>query len=231
MPDAANLSTIRKQALAELSKWCRELEPLLQPELGPEQTLATLSELPSELERLLVLMPDPGWRASQMRSFSMGGAIYIAIYLVLHRRGKTAAQVWPICEQATRNRFARMPALSQKLMSWALFSTLWKLLTAYLAGRSQNAAVGGWKLAYLPKQPGQFDYGVTYHRCAIFQLAKDVGATEFAPFICQADIVGSDVFGWGLQRTETLAQGGKCCDFRFRKGQRTEVTSKLPIIS
>ncbi len=230
MPDPANLSTIAKRARAELSKWCRELEPLLEAELGPEQTLATLAELPSELERLLVLMPDPGWRASQMRSFSLGGAIYIAIYLVLHRCGKTAAQVWQICEQATRNRFARMPALSQKVMSWALFSTLWKLLTASLAGRSQHAAVGGWQLAYLPKQPGQFDYGVTYHRCAIHQLALDAGASEFAPFICQADIVGSDVLGWGLQRTETLAQGGNRCDFRFRKGQRTEVKSKLPIL-
>ena len=146
MSGTANLSTIRRHALAELSKWCRELEPLLQPELGPEQTLATLTELPAELERLLVLVPDPGCRAGQMRSFSLGGAIYIAIYLVLHRRNKTAAQVWQLCEQATRNRFARMPTLSQKLLSWALFSTPWKLLTERLGGRAESAGVGGWEL-------------------------------------------------------------------------------------
>ena len=33
----------------------------------------------------------------------------------------------------------------------------------------------------------------------------------------------SEELGWGLRRTMTIAGGGQRCDFRFRKGQPTEV--------
>lgn len=230
MADQTTLVTKKAQALQELSLWTKEFAPLLHRELGQVEADATLGALPAELMRLLALMPDPGWRAPQLRAFSMSGAIYIALYLQLKQRGKTAAQVWAICEQATRSHFLNMPAVSRKLLSWTIFSSLWKFLSRSLARRTKRDVVGGWQLDYVPRQAGEFDYGVSYRRCAIFQLAQDVGAQEFAPFICQADVVGSEVFGWGLLRTETLAQGGKQCDFRFRRHQATAVRVKLPVL-
>jgi len=38
----------------------------------------------------------------------------------------------------------------------------------------------------------------------------------------------SDAMGWGLKRTETLADGCDKCDFRFRKGAQTEISSRTP---
>jgi hypothetical protein len=72
-------------------------------------------------------------------------------------------------------------------------------------------------------------YGVNYRRCAIRELALSQGAADFAPYICLSDIVGSEKFGWGLKRSETLAQGGTRCDFRFRKGGDTDVKVHLPM--
>ena len=230
MSDHTTLVTKKAQALHALSLFAKELAPLLPRELGPSEADATLGALPAELVRLLALMPDPGWRAPQMRAFGISGAIYLALYLQLKQRGKTAEQAWDLCEQATRSQFLKMSALSRKLLSWATFSSPWKFLARGLARRTQSEAVGGWQLDYFPRQAGEFDYGVSYRRCAIFQLAKDAGAGEFAPFICQADIVASEVLGWGLLRTETLAQSGKQCDFRFRRHQATSVRVKLPVL-
>lgn len=54
-------------------------------------------------------------------------------------------------------------------------------------------------------------------------------AADFAPHICLDDIIGSEVLGWGLVRTETLAQGGTRCDFRFKRGGATDVQVRLPV--
>lgn len=222
------LSSVSKQAHTELKKWQTAFTPLVEEALAASRAKQALSELPTELSRLLTLMPDPG---PQMRMFSIGGAIYIALYLVLHRQGMSAAQVWTICDAATRKRFTGMSKLTKWLLSWTMFSPLWRMLTRRLAAQSKVAPVGGWVVEYLPAEPGQYDYGVTYRRCAIAQLAHDVGAQDFAPYICQSDIIGSDAFGWGLARTKTIAQGDSHCDFRFRRGAATDVKVKLPVIS
>ncbi len=222
------LSSVSTQAHAELKKWQPEFAPLVEKTLSADRARQALAELPTEFSRLLTLMPDPG---PQMRAFSVGGAIYIAVYLVLHRQGLSAAQVWTICDEATRQRFTGMSRLAKWLLSWTMFSLPWRFLTQRLADRSKLGPVGGWVVDYLPAQPGQFDYGVTYRRCAIAQLAHDVGAQDFAPYICQSDIIGSEVFGWGLARTQTIAQGDAQCDFRFRRGAPTDVKVKLPVIS
>ena len=41
-----------------------------------------------------------------------------------------------------------------------------------------------------------------------------------------SDIALSDAMGWGLIRTETLADGCERCDFRFKKGGKTRISSK-----
>jgi hypothetical protein len=54
------------------------------------------------------------------------------------------------------------------------------------------------------------------------------GGEEFAPYICMSDIALSDAMGWGLIRTQTLADGCDNCNFRFKEGTATQITSKTP---
>lgn len=225
------MATMTKQALRELAGWDVEFHPLIAERVGEELARDVQRDVRQRLEALLPMMPDPGWKAPQMRVFSLSGALYIAYYLALRDRGQTAAEVWQICEQGTRNRFLHMSKMSRRFLSWSIFSAPWKLLGKWLAQRCRQDSVGGWRMQYVPQRGAEFDYGVTYTRCAIHQLAQDAGAREFAPFICQADVVGSEVFDWGLRRTETLAQGGATCDFRFRRGGSTEVRFRLPVIA
>ncbi|MFQ5866689.1 MAG: L-2-amino-thiazoline-4-carboxylic acid hydrolase [bacterium] len=63
--------------------------------------------------------------------------------------------------------------------------------------------------------------------CSIYKFMQDQGAEEFAPYVCLSDIALSNTFGWELIRTETLAGGSKRCDFRFKKGGKTKISSTV----
>ncbi|NIO39248.1 MAG: hypothetical protein GTO41_03020, partial [Burkholderiales bacterium] len=73
-----------------------------------------------------------------------------------------------------------------------------------------------------------FDFGVNYLKCGNYQFAIKHGGEAFAPYICMSDVALSEGMGWGLRRTQTLADGCNHCDFRFRKGAPTQITSKTP---
>jgi hypothetical protein len=55
---------------------------------------------------------------------------------------------------------------------------------------------------------------------------KDSLLKEFDQIISLME--GSLVKRWGLVRTQTLADGCRHCDFRFKKGAATQVFSKTP---
>lgn len=70
-----------------------------------------------------------------------------------------------------------------------------------------------------------FDYGLDYLECAGCTFLTQQGAPELAPLLCGLDKASSEILGWGLTRTMTLAKGYKKCDFRFKKGGKTNIES------
>lgn len=226
----ASLDGLQSTALAELGKWRPHFEAALEGSgVSGGDARAIVAGARARLTALLPSAPDPGFAAPHMRAFSISGAMYVAVYLELASRGHDAKSAWAICEVATRARFAAMSGLEKRLASDGMFSWPMKTLSRWLAKKSHDAAVGGWVFSFVEGEAGAFDYGVDYERCAIRELAVANGAAAFAPYICLADVPGSEQFGWGLTRTETIAQGGKRCDFRFRRGAETRVKVRLPI--
>lgn len=213
---------------AELDGWADDFVGALSAREGEATARAILDDARERLDAMLATIPDPGWAAPQMRAFTIGGAIYVAVHLALAARGGGAKESWAVCEEATRAHFARMRGMQRKLATDGMFGWPMKALSRWLAKRSQDEPVGGWVFDFVEPSEG-FDYGVDYRRCAIRELAIANGAADFAPYICLADVPGSEAFGWGLARSETLAQGGARCDFRFRRGGATDVKVRLPI--
>jgi hypothetical protein len=226
----STLDALRSRVLRELDGWLPDLRDALAAHEPAETVEAVLAETRAKLVEILPKAEDPGWTAPHMRAFTIGGAIYVAFYLALAPRGRDAAWVWSVCDVATRSHFARMGAIEKKLASDGLFGWPMKALSRWLASRSVQTPVGGWVFRFVEGGgDAGFEYGVDYERCAIRELAIASGAAELAPYICLADVPGSEAFGWGLERTETLAQGGKRCDFRFRRGRETRVKVHLPV--
>lgn len=221
---------IRKRVLKELDGWAPDLREALAGREPDDVIEAVLASAREHMGALADRTPDPGWAAPHMRAFSIGGMVYVAVYLALRERGWTANEVWEVCEAATRTHFARMSNFQKNLASSGMFGWPMKALSRWIAKRSQKAPVGGWVFRFVEGEEGSFDYGVDYERCAIREMAVESGAAELAPYICLSDISGSEAFGWGLERNETIAQGAKRCDFRFHRGGETRVRVKLPVV-
>jgi hypothetical protein len=65
-----------------------------------------------------------------------------------------------------------------------------------------------------------FVLGYDYHTCGICNLCRDEGCFELAKYMCRMDYVLADMMGMKLTRTQTLAEGGKYCDFRYGRKTR-----------
>jgi len=109
-----------------------------------------------------------------------------------------------------------------------MFSRLVSKIVARRARQQQKVRFGDFEIEYLIGEGDEFDFGVNYLQCGNHTFVKRHGGEEFAPYVCMSDIVLSEAMGWGLIRTQTLADGCPHCDFRFKKGAATQIFSKTP---
>jgi hypothetical protein len=82
---------------------------------------------------------------------------------------------------------------------------------------------GDYVFEYIEGNDQDFDYGIDYVECASCKFFEEQGVPELSPYFCAKDKIASEFFGWGLSRSQTLAEGGERCDFRFKKGGKTNL--------
>jgi hypothetical protein len=88
---------------------------------------------------------------------------------------------------------------------------------------------GSYVLTFIEGDGRTFDYGFDYIECGGCKFLNQQGVPELAPFLCAVDKVASEIMGWGLARTMTIADGFTKCDFRYKKGGRTDVVQPQSI--
>lgn len=186
-------------------------------------------ETRQEYEQLIPQIPHiEGARATALNSFLRITAQEVAVYKAMKRHGKTAAEAWEICHEALRASLAAMSPIKRWFFSRLMFSGFVKKRMRQRAERHNHEKLGGFEVRYLWGDGKDFDFGVDYLACGNYNFVKEQGATEFAPYVCMSDIALGDAMNWGLMRTETLADGCERCDFRFKEGGNTRISSKTP---
>lgn len=184
-----------------------------------------------EYETLIPEIPYiKGLRGNALNTFLLATAQELALYKAMNTMGKSAEEAWEFCHRAVRLHAAGIPKWKKWLMRQLMFSRLVKTIFARRARRGERVRFGDFEIEYLAGDGSAFDIGVNYHECGNLRFARDHGGLAFAPYICMSDIALSDALGWGLIRTQTLADGCGHCDFRFKKSGATRVTSKTPAV-
>ena len=158
-----------------------------------------------------------GPRAPILNAFWRGTAQEIAVYKAVVARGGTAPEAWEICHEANRLRMEDLPKWKRWLLGRFMFSGLVQRIVRRREKRNELVRAGDFELRYLTGDGSEN-----------LELAKELGAEAFAPYVCMSDVVLSDALGWGLTRTQTLADGCSHCDFRFKKNGATRISSKTP---
>ena len=182
-----------------------------------------------EYEKLIPEIPYiQGPRAGMLNSFLLITAQELAAYKAMKKHGRQPGEAWELCHQALRLRLAGYPQWKMRLMKRFMFSRLVRKIVAKRARLGQKQRFGDFEIEYLIGAGDDFDFGVNYLQCGNYNFVKRHGGEEFAPYICMSDIALSDAMGWGVIRTQTLADGCPHCDFRFKEGAATQISSKTP---
>jgi hypothetical protein len=169
-----------------------------------------------------------GPRARVLNVFLRITAQEVAAYKAVKARGGTAAEAWEICHEALRLRMDRFPNWKRWALGRFMHSGIPRRIFARRERKDEPNRLGDFEIRYLTGDGSDFDFGIDYLRCGNLELVKELGAEEFAPYVCMSDVVLSNDLGWGLIRTQTLADGCGYCDFRFKKDGETRITSKTP---
>ena len=83
---------------------------------------------------------------------------------------------------------------------------------AFLSQKSDDEM--DWRYSF---QREKDHYDLIYTRCGLCQLGKRENCFHLIRYLCEADFITYDLMGADLKRTQTLASGGTCCDFRVSR--------------
>jgi hypothetical protein len=218
-----------ERLLRDFDRTARLVRPFVAARFGEEQADALTRDAREQYEAII---PQVSWvrgrRAPVMNAFLRGTAQEIAVYKAVEARGGTAAEAWEVCHEANRLRMEQVATWKRRLLRRFMFSGLVRRIAGRRAAKNERIRAGDFELRFVVGDGKDFDFGVDYLRCGNLELAKQLGAEAFAPYVCMSDIALSDALGWGLTRTQTLADGCDHCDFRFKKGAGTRISSKTP---
>jgi hypothetical protein len=222
MTDQTYLSR-SKRFLAALDNSLSRARPLLLEWLGERQATHLLRESRQQYEALIPRIPFIG-AGNPMLGLLLPTTRYLAVYRGLQAQGRGI-------EDAGRLAFAMgtadakaIPAFARRMIPQLWFSPWFRRRLSKRAAESvRREFPGDYVLTYVPGDGRTFDYGVDYIECASCKLLQAENAAELAPYVCATDKPTSELLGWGLTRTMTLAEGSAKCDFRFKKGGGTHV--------
>jgi hypothetical protein len=189
-----------------------------------DQTDSLIRESRFEYENIIPQIPFIGHR-SPFLVFLIPKSRCLAIYRVLRKKGLTFEEAGQIIYQMSKAELESIPILLRRIIGYLWFSPLYKWRLRKRAKESQERMhPDNYVFAFIEGDGRAFDYGFDYTECGGCKFFNKQGAPELAPLMCSADIVASEIFGWGLTRTMTIADGYKKCDFRYKKGGKTNIT-------
>ena len=75
-----------------------------------------------------------------------------------------------------------------------------------------------WVVEVLPRTES-YEFGFNYLQCGVCKLCRDEGCPELSRYLCSLDYMLVEIMGLSLRRTQVLAEGAPCCDFRFLRNE------------
>lgn len=218
-----------RKSLRDFAGTAQLLRGFLTDRYGEQGAVALIRDAETRYADLLpMVLWVKGRRGAAMNAFLGITAQELSVYQAIEARGGSASEAWEVCHRALRLRLARTPKWKRWLMSRLLFSGLVRRVIERRESRQEILRAGDFETRSLLGDGSEFDLGVDYVRCGNLELVRKVGAEAFAPYVCMSDIALSEALDWGLTRTQTLADGCSHCDFRFKQGGATRISSRTP---
>jgi hypothetical protein len=218
-----NYVSRKSKLLKNFDKSVARVGPMLVARIGEEQAKALIMASRREYEALIPQIPYIGGN-NPFLIFLFPASRYLAIYRAMQANGRTLEDTGQLIHAINGAELKAIPWFVRRMIGYLMFSR-------WFSGRLKKRAAefqerkypGGYILTYVEGNGRDFDFGIDYTECASCKFLRAQNALELAPYLCTMDKAVSDMMGWGLSRTMTLAEGREKCDFRIKKGGKTNV--------
>lgn len=176
------------------------------------------------LERFLAglsQIPFIGGRDNRLTENLYLSSAMLAFYQALKTQGKTVVEAARIIYLGTAHMYSSLPFLIMlRLRGRRLFNYHSLANLQRDASKSQERKYAGdWVYNLVEGDAQRFIFGVNYTECGIQKYLAEQGASELTAHLCWLDYPMCAAMRVGLIRTQTLAQGGDYCNFRFCRWQ------------
>jgi hypothetical protein len=219
----------KSRLLKDFDKTAALIQDHLVQRYGGEFADRLCRETRQEYEKIIPEIPHiKDTRARALNLFLLIVAQELAVYRTMKKHGKSLPEAWEICHEAIKLRMEKFSGIKRWLLKKLMYSNFLLKRVKRRAERGEQLKFGDFEVRYLLGDGKEFDWGVDYVACGHYSFLKAQGAEEFAPYVCLSDMALGDALDWGLIRTQTIADGCEFCDFRFKKGSETRISSKTP---
>ncbi len=216
-----------KRLIKDFDKLMHQVQGPIITRYGEKQAAEMIAGARFEFQELLPALPYVGGE-QPFTQFVIASGWFLAFYRAMQAHGASVGETGELAFLLSQTYLQRVPGFARRLLGYMSFTP------RYLARLRERALLsqthpypGGYIYSYVEGDGMHFDYGVDYQQCATLTLFRENGAAELTPYLCACDHLYSKLLGWGLTRTTTLAEGGKVCDFRFKKGGPTRIHSTV----
>jgi hypothetical protein len=109
-----------------------------------------------------------------------------------------------------------IPAPIRWYLRWSYFGKRRKSRLRKAVARSQfRQYPGDWVFEFVEGDGKTFVYGIMITECGLEKFWRAHGLEEYIPYLCLTDWALWRAIGIAATRTQTIANGGECCDFKY----------------
>lgn len=212
----------KSEYFTQFDGFCERIGDLIKEKYGIDFKKEVITEIREEYESIYEEIPYIGGDENSLTPDLIGAAENLAFYKVLKKHGKTLKEIGEMAYKAAKKEFDEHPELVPPMNDSKFIPYI-----KYAAEVSQEKRYpGDWVYKFIEGND-EFDFGTEFTECGIQKLYHKYGAEEFTPYLCAMDILMSECGNLGLHRTETLAEGGKKCDFQYKAGRETKIKNTV----
>jgi hypothetical protein len=206
----------KPEILALFDEHTQAWKPILADRYGGDFANVISEEARRWHEALIPEIPYIGGDENPMTRHLIRSTTSLALYRAMKARGKSASETGKILYDAVVEQVSHLPPLPPVCPEDL------EQKREQAKKSEEHRYSGDWVWEFVEGDGIEFDYGYDFTECGTLKLYHAHGAGEFLPFYCYLDFVTYRTAGWGFARTLTLAEGYERCDFRFKKGGKTE---------
>jgi hypothetical protein len=199
----------------------RIAKDLLMERFDESKSEDLVNQMRKKYEEIIPNIPDVGGKRNILISIITDKVSLLAMFFILEMAGYSYREIGEYAirftEIETKNAMERAEKKGRNLLDFFFNDVFLNSVKAHCDNTLKRKYPDNWVMEYVDGTNEDFDYGLKVSECAILKAYKKLGAEKYSPFGCLIDFAYSNVVGFGLTRTKSLANGAQGCDHRYTK--------------